>query len=96
MSSRETWLTVKVANEGYCCPNAYLRLCRARGEAVKNMARNINISPDALWYHYRKLDRGGSNGPTCQRFSDCMDSIIREIEAEKTPAEAGERPPSKP
>jgi hypothetical protein len=83
MSSRKTWLIVKVANEGYCCPNAYLRLCAARGESVKDMARNIGISPDALWYHYRKLRANNAASPVCQRFLDCMDTVVKEIENDK-------------
>lgn len=79
MTSRRTWLIAKVANEGYCCTNAYLRLCRARGETVQDMARNIGMSPDALWYHYRKM-RAGPTGAVCQRFADCMDKIVKEIE----------------
>lgn len=78
MSTRKTWLIAKVVNEGYCCINAYLRLCHARGESVKDMAANIGISPDAIWYHYRKMKN--LNGPTCRRFLDCMDGIVKEIE----------------
>lgn len=88
MSSRKGWLIAKVNSEGYCCLNAYLRLCRARDETVKEMAKNINISPDALWYHYRKLD-STTRGPVCQRFSECMNPVITIIEDEKKPGEPG-------
>lgn len=84
MSSRKNWLIAKISSEGYCCLNAYLRLCKARGESVKDMAANIGMSPDALWYHYRKME--GENPPVCQRFSDCMDEVITGIEAASSPA----------
>lgn len=87
MSSRKIWLVAKVANEGYCCPNAYLRLCRARGESVRAMAKNIGMSPDAIWYHYRKMNSDAVKGPVCQRFSDCMDVVVTEIEDERRASE---------
>ena len=83
MTSRSNWLTAKVVSEGYCCLHGYLRLCKARDEKVRDMAKNINISPDALWYHYRNTRH--NCGPVCQRFSDCMGSVIQIIEDEKKP-----------
>jgi AcrR family transcriptional regulator len=88
MSSRKTWFIARIANEGYCCPNAYLRLCKARGENVRDMAKNIGMSADTIWYHYRKL-KSTNGGFVCQRFRDCMDQVVQEIEDEKIPAEAG-------
>lgn len=81
-SSRKTWLIARVANEGYCCPHGYLRLCKARGEKVKDMAKNIGMSPDTIWYHYRKMDKE-VGAPVCQRYSDCMNEVITRIEDER-------------
>jgi len=83
MSSRKEWLVAKISEE-YCCLNGYLRLCRARGEAVKDMAANIGMSQDTLWYHYRKMD-STAGGAQCMKFSDCMNTVITEIENEKKP-----------
>lgn len=88
MSSRKQWLIAKVVSEGYCCLNAYLRLCRARGESVENMAKNIGMSPDAIWYHYRKLD-ALVPGNQCQKWHECMEAIVAEIEHDKKPSEEG-------
>lgn len=84
MSSRKEWLIAKITSQEYCCLHGYLRLCRARGETVKDMAANIGMSQDTLWYHYRKLD-GTANPPICMRVSDCMNPVITEIEDEKKP-----------
>ena len=43
----------KILNEGYCCINGYLRLCKARGENATAMAKNLNISPAIVQYHFR-------------------------------------------
>lgn len=83
MTTRSTWLIAKVANEGYCCPNAYLRLCKARGESVQDMAKNIGMSPDTLWYHYRKFKTVKGKPACCQKFVDCMDTVVKEIERGK-------------
>lgn len=94
MTSRSEWLVARVINEGYCCVNAYLRLCKARGESVEAMAKNIGMSPDTIWYHYRKIKNGDLTAPKCRRFSDCMNSVIKEIEDEKNPGtNPGEGPP---
>lgn len=71
---RKTWLIAKVMSEGYCCIPGYLRLCKARGEAVADMAKNLDVSPDTIWYHARK------NTP-CQGYSDCMQEQITAVEA---------------
>jgi hypothetical protein len=73
-------LLPKIALEGYCCVNGYLRLCRARGESLKSMAENISIPYQTLWYNYGQLEKG--NRP-CKQYSDCMGPIIEEIEKEK-------------
>ena len=86
MTARNEWLVARIHAEGYCCLNGYLRLCRARDEPVPAMAENIGVSPDALWYHYRKLAEGKR---PCQKQSECMSTIIQEIEAEKKPGEPG-------
>lgn len=70
---RKTWFVAKVLSEGYCCIPGYLRLCKARGENVTEMAKNLNVSPDTIWYHQRKSEK-------CQGFSDCMGKQIEEIE----------------
>lgn len=82
MTSRKHWLIAKVASEGYCCLRGYLVLCKERGETVQDMAKNIGISPDALWYHYRKFETA-SKPPGCMRQKDCLDSIIQELMLEK-------------
>lgn len=76
-SYRTVWLAAKVASEGYCCVNGYLRLCQARGENVADMARNIIVSKHTLWYNYRKMYSGELN---CAKRSDCMCDLIAEIE----------------
>lgn len=78
MTSRTIWLNSKIASQGYCCLYGYLALCRERGETVKNMAKNIGISQDALWYHYRKFDYG-AKPPKCQRVQECLDDVIQEL-----------------
>lgn len=82
MTSRKHWLIARVGSEGYCCLNAYLRLCRARGESVKDMAINIQMSPDTIWYHYRKLAAGTGDHPKCQKILGCMDEVVSSIEAD--------------
>ena len=77
-------LKAKILSEGYCCLYGYLALCRERGETVINMAKHINISPDALWYHYRKLDDINSKEPKCHRYKECLDPIVQELLTEKT------------
>lgn len=79
MTSRKNWLSAKIVSEGYCCLNGYLRLCRLRGENANGMAKNIGMSPDTIWYHYRKLDR--KNGPVCQKQTDCMGPVLEIIAA---------------
>lgn len=84
--SRKDGLLAKIYSEGYCCLNGYLRLCKARGEKVRGMAENIEISTDALFHHYRRLEKGKI---PCQGFSDCLGPVIKEIENEKKPPEGG-------
>ena len=81
-SSRSNWLAAKIASEGYCCMYGYLTLCKARGETVIAMAKNIDISPDALWYHYRKLEKKDPQ-PSCQSRAECLTHIVNEILDEK-------------
>lgn len=78
MTSRKNWLSAKVASEGYCCLNGYLRLCKLRGETAEGMAKNIGMSPDTIWYHYRKLPT--VNGAVCQKQMECMKPVIDIIE----------------
>ena len=70
---RKKWLIAKITSEGYCCIPGYLRLCKARGESAVDMAKNLEISPDTVWYHQRK-------GESCKNYSDCMKDVIDEIE----------------
>lgn len=94
-SSRSNWLVAKIYSEDYCCLYGYLKLCKARGERVEDMAANIGVSPDALWYHYRRLSIGAVQ---CSKLSTCMQPLLKEIEDEKkpgllqTPANPGEIP----
>lgn len=81
-NSRANWLVARIHSEGYCCLNGYLRLCKARGEKPAEMADNIGMSADTLWYRYRKLDEGKIK---CQKRGDCMTPIIDEIAKEKAP-----------
>jgi hypothetical protein len=87
MTSRKNWLSAKVSSEGYCCLNGYLRLCRLRGETVEGMAKNIGMSADTIWYHYRKLDTelAVPNAPVCMKQMDCMKPVIDIIESDSTP-----------
>jgi len=78
-SPRSHWLIAKIHSEEYCCLYGYLKLCKARGEKVVDMADNIGISPDALWYHYRRLEVGAVQ---CSRLSNCMKPLIEEIKGE--------------
>lgn len=70
-------LMPKVASEGYCCINGYLRLCRARGETKKSMAEFLGISFWTIKYNYRCLKRGEHK---CQNYSDCLSPVIEDIE----------------
>lgn len=72
-------LFAKIASEGYCCLHGYLRLCRARGETVPNMAEFIGMHRYTLYYHYRRLAAGKI---PCQKISFCMLPVITVIEAE--------------
>lgn len=73
-------LLPKIAAEGYCCVNGYLRLCQARGESRKSMCENLALSRDTLSHNYQMLAKGKR---PCMKFSDCMEPIIREILDEK-------------
>jgi len=81
--ARKKWLLDLIYSEGYCCLHGYLRLCRARDEAVKDMAENIGLSKLALWYHYRELKQ---NRRPCMQKSDCLLPIIEEIENASRPS----------
>ena len=82
MTTRKEWLTAKIASEGYCCLNGYLRVCAARGESVVEMAANIEQSPHTLWYHYRKLREGKL---PCLKHGDCMQPLLDEWAKENPP-----------
>lgn len=77
MTARSESLTAKIYSEQYCCLYAYLRICKIRGETPKQMAENFKLSPDAIWYHYRKLEKGKI---TCDKKPDCMCATIKELE----------------
>ena len=79
-NSRSHWLLAKIHSEEYCCLKGYLGLCAARNETAKNMAKNINISVDTIWYHYRQDRKGKIN---CQRLVECLSDTIEIIKAEK-------------
>jgi hypothetical protein len=70
--TRKAWIIAKVASEGYCCMAGYLDLCKARGEAAPAMAKNLAVSKDTIYYHYRRDHK-------CQNYSDCMQDTIQEI-----------------
>ena len=72
-----TSVKIKVFGEGYCCLHGYLRLCQARGETRKGMAKNIKMSHWAISYNLRALAQGKR---PCQVHSDCMIPIIQEVE----------------
>lgn len=73
----------KISSEGYCCLYGYLALCTARGETVEDMAANIGMSKDTIWYHLRKLkDETVLNPPKCLKIKDCLDPVIQELYAE--------------
>lgn len=73
-------LKSKIYSEGYCCLYGYLALCQARGETVENMAKNIGMSKDIIWYHLRKFkDEAVPNPPKCMRIKDCLDPVIQEL-----------------
>ena len=76
MTSRSEGVKAKIYSEGYCCLFGYLSLCKTRGETPKAMAAFIDKSPNIIWHHYRNLAAGKI---TCERKSDCLDSIIEEI-----------------
>jgi hypothetical protein len=73
-------LAPKVFSEGYCCMHGYLRLCKARGEKIKDMAEYISVSASTLDHNYRMFNKGERS---CKNYSDCMKPIIEEIEREK-------------
>lgn len=75
-------LLPKIFDEGYCCPNAYLRLCRARHETPKEMADSLGMTSRAIRYNYHLLKQGKH---PCQGRSDCMRGVIEEIEANPPP-----------
>ncbi len=67
----------KIASEGYCCMAGYLRLCRARGEAVPSMADWIGMHRYTLYNHYRKLAAGKY---PCQKKAECLEPVILDLE----------------
>ncbi len=69
---RKIYLIAKVTSEGYCCIPGYLRLCQVRGEKVPDMADNLNVSPDTIWYHIRKKE-------ACKRYAACMQDEIDKV-----------------
>lgn len=77
-------LESKALAEGYCCIFGYLRLCKARNERVKDMAKFINMGPNVIWRHYRLLKAGEH---MCKTRSDCLNGVIQTIEAENAAAQ---------
>lgn len=75
-NSRGQTLLARIYSEEYCCLNGYLRLCLARGETVANMAKNIGMSKDIIWYHIRQM-KAGKN--VCAKKADCLTPVIDEI-----------------
>lgn len=73
---RKDNLAAKVASEGYCCINGYLRLCKARNEKVPDMAKWIGLHRYTIYYHYREL---AANRRPCMKQGDCMSPLISEI-----------------
>lgn len=67
----------KISTEGYCCMHGYLRLCKARGENVPDMAKWLGMHRFTLYYHYRRLK---NNQHPCQKLSTCLMPIIEVIE----------------
>lgn len=78
---RKNSILAKIYEEQYCCLKGYLGLCAARGETAPDMAKNLSVSPDTIWYHKRK-DAAGK--VPCLGRSDCLAPVIEEI-AESLP-----------
>ena len=68
----------KILSEGYCCLHGYLRLCEARGENKREMAKFIGVHKRTIYLHFQAMREGDR---PCAKQSDCMLSLIQEIEA---------------
>ena len=77
---RNNKLEAKVASEGYCCVNGYLRLCKARGESTPAMADWLGLHRFRVYHYLREMKKGNCK---CMNRSDCLNSIIEEINQEK-------------
>lgn len=78
-------LYAKILSEGYCCLHGYLRLCAARGEKRRDMAKFIGVHKRTIYLHYEAMKKG--NRP-CTKQGDCMLPIISQIEKETLSREA--------
>ncbi len=76
-SSRGKGLLAKIHSTGYCCLKGCLELRRANGESAYALAEDLDVSPDTIWHHYRRLKQGKL---TCQQQKNCLAPVIAETE----------------
>lgn len=74
-------LQAKILSEDYCCLHGYLRLCKARGEKVPNMAEWIGMHRYTLYYHYRALAQGKR---PCLKLQNCLLPVVATLEPAPT------------
>lgn len=71
-------LLTALAEDEYCCPYGFLKLCRLRGEKKPGMVLAYKINFWTLKHHYRLLKRGQHE---CQRYpSICLRPVIEDIQ----------------